>query len=79
MSKCELCGEPMPEGETMFKFHGYSGPCQKPPMQPTSSNWIKDAAAECASRVLVGGGEKMFEAIIARHFSGAQRTALEAR
>ena len=32
MSKCELCGEPMPEGETMFKFHGYSGPCPKPPM-----------------------------------------------
>ena len=30
---CELCGEPMPEGETMFKFHGYSGPCPKPPIQ----------------------------------------------
>lgn len=29
---CELCGEPMPEGETMFKFHGYSGPCPKPPL-----------------------------------------------
>jgi hypothetical protein len=29
----------MPEGETMFKFHGYSGPCPKPPkskdMTPT--------------------------------------------
>lgn len=24
---CQLCGEPMPTGETMFKFHGYSGPC----------------------------------------------------
>lgn len=32
-AKCELCGEPMPEGETMFKFHGYSGPCPKPPLQ----------------------------------------------
>lgn len=30
--KCELCGEPMPEGEEMFKYHGYSGPCQKPPL-----------------------------------------------
>jgi hypothetical protein len=30
MSKCELCGEPMPEGEEMFKFHGYSGDCPKP-------------------------------------------------
>lgn len=24
---CKLCGEPMPPGEEMFKFHGYSGPC----------------------------------------------------
>jgi hypothetical protein len=24
---CEICGEPMPPGEEMFKFHGYSGPC----------------------------------------------------
>lgn len=28
---CEVCGEPMPEGEEMFKYHGYSGPCPKPP------------------------------------------------
>lgn len=32
MSNCEVCGEPMPEGETMFKFHGCSGPCPKPPL-----------------------------------------------
>jgi hypothetical protein len=31
--KCELCGEPMPEGEEMFKFHGYSGPCPKQPIE----------------------------------------------
>ena len=24
---CELCGNPMPKGEEMFKFHGYSGDC----------------------------------------------------
>lgn len=24
---CELCGEPMPPGEKMFKYHGCSGPC----------------------------------------------------
>jgi hypothetical protein len=24
---CELCGKPMPPGEEMFKYHGYSGPC----------------------------------------------------
>jgi hypothetical protein len=29
-TKCEICGESMPEGEEMFKFHGYSGPCPKP-------------------------------------------------
>lgn len=29
---CELCGEPMPEAESMFKFHGYSGPCPKLPL-----------------------------------------------
>jgi len=31
--KCALCGEPMPEGETMFKYHGYSGPCPAPPLK----------------------------------------------
>lgn len=30
--KCELCGEPMPPGEEMFKFHGYSGGCPCPPL-----------------------------------------------
>jgi hypothetical protein len=29
--RCVLCGEPMPEGEEMFKYHGYSGNCPKPP------------------------------------------------
>jgi hypothetical protein len=31
-SRCILCGEPMPEGEEVFKYHGYSGPCPKPPL-----------------------------------------------
>lgn len=31
-AKCQLCGEPMPLGEEMFFYHGYSGPCQKPPL-----------------------------------------------
>lgn len=38
MSKCELCGEPMPDGEEMFKYHGYSGPCPKPPLPSPSPN-----------------------------------------
>jgi hypothetical protein len=31
--RCTLCGEPMPPGEEMFKYHGYSGPCPKPPLE----------------------------------------------
>ena len=31
VQNCSVCGEPMPEGESMFKFHGSSGPCPKPP------------------------------------------------
>lgn len=45
--KCELCGEPMPKGEEMFKFHGYSGPCPKPhlhrPVPQQNVKAIKEA------------------------------------
>jgi hypothetical protein len=35
-----MCGEPVPEGETMFKFHGFSGPCPAPPLpRPAVINW----------------------------------------
>ena len=37
VAKCELCGESMPPGENMFKYHGYSGPCPKPPLPRTPS------------------------------------------
>lgn len=30
--RCAICGEPMPAGEEMFKYHGYSGNCPKPPL-----------------------------------------------
>lgn len=33
MPNCELCGEPMPKGEEMFKYHGYSGDCPRPPLK----------------------------------------------
>lgn len=33
MPNCELCGELMPTGEEMFKFHGYSGLCPRPPIK----------------------------------------------
>lgn len=44
--KCELCGEPMPLGEQMFRFHGYSGPCPKPPLERKRPAWIDAAAKE---------------------------------
>lgn len=28
--RCELCGQTMPAGEEMFRYHGFSGPCPKP-------------------------------------------------
>jgi hypothetical protein len=39
--RCQVCGEPMPEGETMFKFHGYSGPCPKPPLEKQRAGNLK--------------------------------------
>jgi hypothetical protein len=40
LPRCEICGEPMPEGETMFKFHGFSGPCPAPPLpRHAAINW----------------------------------------
>ena len=42
MSNCELCGEPMPVGEEMFKCHGYSGNCPKPPLPKRESDNLPD-------------------------------------
>ena len=30
---CGLCGQPMPKGEEMFKYHGYSGNCPTIPLR----------------------------------------------
>lgn len=46
-AKCSLCGEPMPPGEEMFFYHGYSGPCPKPPLPKR----IDQTALEIAARV----------------------------
>ena len=40
-ARCALCGEPMPPGEEMFKYHGYSGPCPKPPLLADGSEKAK--------------------------------------
>ena len=41
-AKCRLCGEPMPAGEEMFNYHGYSGPCPKPPMPKDTQPRVVD-------------------------------------
>lgn len=46
MSKCEICGEPMPAGEEMFKYHGYSGNCPKPPLPRPAAEPSSEVAAE---------------------------------
>lgn len=40
--KCKLCGEPMPEGEEMFYYHGYSCDCPKPPLKKVESPTPKE-------------------------------------
>ena len=45
-TKCSICGEPMPEGETMFKYHGYSGPCPKPPLLQPHQRRVVDEKTE---------------------------------
>lgn len=55
--KCELCGEPMPAGEEMFKFHGYSGNCPKPPLPKPSKTQeqIQQQAAQLISDAVAAG------------------------
>lgn len=48
-NKCELCGEPMPAGEQMFKYHGYSGPCPTPE-KPKDSSEIGTPLSELSGR-----------------------------
>ena len=31
---CNICGHPMPPGEEMFKYHGYSSDCPRPFLKP---------------------------------------------
>ena len=51
--KCALCGEPMPEGEEMFNYHWYSGPCPKSPLNTkppgTDADLIADLRSELAA------------------------------
>jgi hypothetical protein len=59
---CELCGEPMPAGETMFRFHGYSGRCPKPPKSRKARDRVKDRDLVAYAN---GGWESLGEDTIA--------------
>lgn len=39
-NKCTLCGEPMPKGEEMFQYHGYSGDCPKKPIDKKPDHYM---------------------------------------
>ncbi len=56
VAKCELCGEPMPPGEQMFKLHGYSGPCPKPPLPRPLTAEQKLAIVEPLVKTVFGLG-----------------------
>lgn len=60
-AKCSLCGEPMPPGEEMFKYHGYSGPCPKPPIQKAPKETVEArlARAEAVLRACLVYEEKV--------------------
>ena len=67
---CAICGEPMPPGEEMFKYHGYSGPCPAPPLpRPTSpladklrARWLSESSAVIDGDGGVYHGQLMGEA-----------------
>lgn len=48
---CEICGQPMPEGEEMFMYHGFSGPCPKPTQNAFAPcPYPHDADSKCPDR-----------------------------
>ena len=58
-ARCELCGELMPPNESMFKFHGYSGDCPKPPL-PMPPSELDQLRAEVAQlRAVVAAADAM--------------------
>jgi len=45
-NNCELCGEPLPENERMFRYHGYCGPCPvKKPVEIVKFKSLREANA----------------------------------
>lgn len=59
--RCQICGEPMPPGEEMFKYHGRTGPCPKPPS--TSVPPETTARSEMLTRMSLDGLEELSQTI----------------
>ena len=58
-ARCELCGELMPPDESMFKFHGYSGDCPKPPLPMPPSELDQLRAEVALLREVVAAADAM--------------------
>ena len=58
-ARCELCGELMPPNESMFKFHGYSGDCPKPPLPMPPSELDQLRAEVALLREVVAAADAM--------------------
>lgn len=77
MTQCTVCGEPMPAGEEMFKFHGYSGPCPKPPLPKVESN-VRDIIRSSIKVGAPGLSDIVIDAIVRsamlkiRHYAGVE-------
>lgn len=80
---CELCGEPMPAGEEMFKFHGYSGPCPKPPLARPAMSEAKHTPGPWSFRTDGVTGDNGIHAdgtgIFAEAFADIRRAGEDAR
>lgn len=63
--ECSICGLPMPEGETMFKFHGHSGPCPQPAMLDTAYAAAVKALEGTSGDIGVGELERVVMAVLA--------------
>lgn len=81
VNKCAICGEPMPPNEQMFKYHGFSGPCPKPPLKAEqveqSADWWMERADREGDHAVgaVGGAVPMSDlnALASRVHAGNYR------
>lgn len=56
VTNCVICGKTMPEGEEMFRYHGFSGKCPAPPTREWLDRPFKEhgrAIAEHHAKIAV--------------------------